>query len=183
MVTLDRRAAVYATDAGAAKTIQLFFGKYITNVPVDDANYIEQSYSFEAGYSFIPREYEYPNGNFINSLTLNLGIATKATFTMDFIGADSEPPSTTRKAGADTAVQPTKTEPFNTSTDFAKLRILTDVEAELTTFLKDITLTISNEVTPQKCVGAIGAGAMNVGNFLVSLSTQALLPLLLQLLQ
>ncbi len=173
-IILDRRAAVFSADDGLGKTIQIFFGKYITNVSVDDSLYIERSISFEAGYGFATREFEYPNGNFANSMTLNFGIATKSTFTMDFVGADSLPPSTTRKAGADSATQPTKTEPFNTSTDFARLRVLTAAEAELTSFLKDITLTISNEVTPQKCVGAIGAGAMNIGNFLVDLSTQAL---------
>ena len=106
-------------------------------------------------------------------MAIALPLADKSTVTFGFVGTDTEVPTTTRKSGASSALDPVQTTAFNTSSDIARLRLLQDTTG-LTTCFKDVTLTLNNNVSPEKCLGTLGAFALNTGIFQVDLEAQVL---------
>lgn len=163
-----------------ATDLDIVFGEFIRNVPVDDADFIERSFQFEAEFPNLGAgstdEFQYAIGNFCDTVSFNLPLADKATITLGFIGTDTEDPvaSGSRKSGASSASDPLQTAAMNTTSDIARLRITDVDEAGLTTDFKSITLTLGNNVSPEKVLGQLGAKFMNTGNFMVDLEAQLL---------
>lgn len=178
LLTLDKTEGTWTTNAGAAKTIHLYFGKFLRNVPVDDVDYIERSFQFEGAYPDLEAvgtdAYEYSIGNYCNQMDIELPLTDKAMITFGFTGTDTEPATVTRKSGAATPIEPQETVAFNTSSDIARLRITEVDETGLSTFFKNITLTINNNVTPEKVLGTLGAAFMNTGNLEIDLDSSML---------
>lgn len=177
-ITLDKLSSTIATDTGAAQTIDLLFGRFIRDVDVDDADFIQRSFTFEGAYPNLGTggvtEYEYPNGNFCNQMQFNLPLTDKATVTFGFVGLDTPVPTSTRKTGGDSAVDPLLTSMFNTSSDIARIRITQVDETGLTTDFKSLKVTLNNNVTPEKVLGTLGGKYMNIGNFEVDIEAQLL---------
>lgn len=177
-LTLDKLSSTLATDTGASETVDLLFGRFIRNVAVDDASFLETSYQFEASYPNLgtggATEYEYALGNYCNEVTFTLPLTDKATATFGFVGTDTEVPTTTRKSGASSAREPAKTAALNTSADVARLRVTQVDETGLTTDFKAFSLTLTNNVSPEKVIGQLGAKYMNTGNFQVSMDAEIL---------
>lgn len=179
-VTLDKiDAALQFDDLSAPATLDVMFGRFFRNVAVDASDFIERSFQFEAAWSNLQDpgpgdEFEYALGNFCNQLQFNLPLTDKSTATFGFIGTDTDIPTTTRKAGAATPRQPIGTGAFNTSSDIARLRITQVDEDGLTTDFKSLTLTLNNNVSPEKVLGTLGARFMNTGNFDVDIEAQVL---------
>lgn len=175
-ITLDKLSAGLVASAGATKAVDLLFGRFIRNVPVDNADFLERSFQFELESPNLglagAAAYEYSEGNFCDSMQLELPLANKATIGFGFIGTDTKPPTATRKTGANAARPPSETAAFNTSADIARLRITDVDEAGLTTDFKSVTLTLNNNVSPEKVLGQLGAKYMNTGNFEVDLEAQ-----------
>lgn len=168
--------------AGTAVVIDLLFGRFIRNVPTDDSEFLERYYEFEAEFPNLfettpptpvanPDGFEYALNNLANSWALGFPLTGKALSTVNFVGTDTEVPvdNSARKTNADTPIEPLLVDSFNTSTDWQRLRILDVDESGLTTDFKDWTLTITNDVTPEKVQAKLGAKFMNTGNFGVSL--------------
>lgn len=174
-------AALQFDDAVAPATaVDILFGDFIRNVTVDDSEYLEQSYQFEAEFPNLGAgstdEYQYAIGNYCNSVTFELPLTDKATVSFGFIGTDTENPvaSGSRKTGASSASNPLYTAAFNTSSDIARLRITDTDETGLTTDFKSLSLTLNNNVSPEKIIGTLGAAYMNTGNFETDLEAQLL---------
>ena len=179
LITLDKRSwTVGAADNGATKQIDLLFGRFLRNVAVDHASFIERSFQFELAMPGLQNPsgdmYEYSKGNLCNEMVFDLPLTEKATVTFGFIGTDTPPPTATRASGAATPVNPVETAAFNTTSGIARLRILQTNETSITTCFKSLTLTLANNVTPEKCLGTLGASFMNQGNFDVNLEAQLL---------
>lgn len=176
LLTLDKKLTTFVTDAGTGKQIDILFGRFLRNVPVDHTDYLERSLMFEAAFPNLgagaATEYEYSRGNFTNNLQFNLPLADKATITASFVGIDTDPATLTRKNGASTPGEPLKTSALNTSADIMRLRVTKVDESGLTTDFKSVTLTLNNNVTPEKVLARLGAAYMNVGNFEVDLESQ-----------
>lgn len=178
------------TDDGVAGTeipVDLLFGRFIRNVDVDSSEYAAISYQFEAAYANLfetdpptpvanPDGFEYTKGCLANLLTWNMPLTDKATATFAFVGTNAEEPvdNASRKAGASTARDPLFTGALNTTADFFRLRIADTDETGLTSDFKDMTITMNNNVTPEKVLGLLGARFMNTGNFEFDIETQAL---------
>jgi hypothetical protein len=166
------------TDAGTGKLIDILFGRFLRNVAVDHASFIERSFQFEAAYAGLNNpsgdKYEYSKGNLANTMELNLPLTDKATVTFGFVGTDTDVPTATRKTNAATPVLPVQTVAYNTTSDITRLRITQVDEDGLTTCFKEVTLTLNNNVSPEKCLGVLGASYMNTGNFEVDLEAQVL---------
>ncbi len=177
-IVMDKLSSTLATDDGVGDTVDILFGRFLRNVATDDAEFIERSYQFEAAlpdlYSPGVDEYEYSLGNLANTMALALPLADKALITFGFVGTDTQVPSTTRATNADTPTVVRQSAAYNTSADILRLRILQLDETGLTTCFKDVTLTLNNNVTPEKCLGTLGALFMNTGNFEVDLEGQIL---------
>lgn len=180
-ITFDKLDAALKFDDLVAPTtaVDLLFGDFIRNVAVDASDYIERSFHFEAAWENLENpgpgdEYEYAAGNYCNTLAFNLPLTDKATVTAGFVGTDTQPASTTRATGASSALDPLGTAALNTSADILRLRITELDETGLTTDFKNVTLTLNNNVTPEKVLGTLGAAFINAGNFEVNLEAQLL---------
>jgi hypothetical protein len=187
-LTLDKRTSVFATDdgtdtgaAGTPRQIDLFFGRFLRNVSVDDADYAEKTYHFEGAYDNLENGppgvgYEYAIGNYANELSLTLPETEKSTMTLGFVGIDTEEivASASRKAGASTALEPVRTDSFGTSTDIARLRLQQVDETGLTTCFRSLSITLQNNVEPEKCLGTLGSPFINLGNFFVNMEATVL---------
>lgn len=179
-VVFDKVAARLQFDdlTAPATPVDLVFGEFVRNVPVGNADYIERSFQFEAAFPNLgtagAENYEYAIGNFCNEVAFELPLADKATATFSFVGTDTEPTTAVRKTGASAATVPGQTAALNTTADLARLRINKVDDTGLTTDFKSLTLTLNNNVSPEKVLGKLGARFMNTGNFEVDVETQVL---------
>lgn len=178
VINLDKLSSTIATDPGTGDTVDLLYGRFLRNVATDNGSFLERSYQFEAalpnlGAGATPR-YEYSLGNLANTMAIALPLADKATVTFGFVGTDTGVPTATRATNAATPTVVRQSVAFNTSQDILRLRIQKVDETGLTTCFKDVTLTLNNNVTPEKCLGTLGAVFMNTGNFEVDLEGQIL---------
>lgn len=169
-----------ATDP--ATPVDLVFGEFIRNVAVDDAEFCEIAFAYEASFPGLgdgtagntDTSYQYSIDNFCNTMAFNLPLTDKATIGFGLIGTDTQNPTTTQQTGAANAELPRQTAAFNTSSDIARLRITDVDEAGLTTDFKSLTLNINNNVSPEKVLGRLGARFLNTGNFEIDIEAQLL---------
>jgi len=158
-------------------TLDLMFGNFIRNVATTSSEYLERSFQFEGSFPNLDDpndEYQYALGNYCNTVSFELPLTDKAGVSFGFIGTDTEDPvvAGSRKTGADSAENPNATDAYNTTADIARLRIQDTDETGLSTYFKSLTLTINNNVSPEKVLGTLGAAFMNTGNFDVDLTAQ-----------
>jgi hypothetical protein len=177
LITFDKADSTLVTDAGTGDTVDLLYGGFIRNVATTHADYVERSYQAEVAYPNLQvpgpgDEYEYSKGNLANELALALPLTDKATVTIGFVGTDTEDPTTSRKTNAATPVLPVATAALSTTSDIARLRIERVDGTGLTSCFTDLNLTLNNQVSPEKCLGTLGAVFMNFGNFLVDMEAQ-----------
>lgn len=176
-VTFDKMVGTLATDPGTGDTVDLLYGSFVRNVQVDanadDNRYIERSFTFEATFPDLDSvgvpEYQYSKGCLANEMTLEMPLSDLATITFGFVGTDTPPPTPTRLAGA-TTVNPQGTTAFATASNILKLRLSASAEAD--TCFKSLSLKLGNGVTPEKCLGTLGATFMNVSIFTVDVESQ-----------
>ena len=165
------------TEASGTNQVDLLFGRFLRNVDVDNADYLERSMQFELALPDLggvgTDEYYYAKGNFGDTMSISLPGQEKSTVTFGFVGTDSDDPTTTRATGASAPLDPVQTTAYNTSTDIARLRLVKTDDTGLTTCFKNMTITLANGVTAEKCLGTLGALSLNTGNFLVDIETQA----------
>ncbi len=185
LLTLDKKVTTFVTDDGTDDNaggvnleIDILFGRFIRNVGVDDVDFLERSFTFEAAWSGLGSggadEYEYAKGNFCNELTFDLPLTDKAGLNPAFIGTDTDAPTASRKTGASTPKASVQSTAFNTTADIARLRVTQVDETGLTTDFKSLTLTLNNNVSPEKVLSVLGARFMNAGIFEVDMETQVL---------
>lgn len=176
-VTFDKMVGTLATDPGTGDTVDLLFGPFIRNVQVDantdDNRYIERSFTFEATFPDLDSvgvpEYQYSKGCLANEMSFDVPLTDLATVTFGFVGTDTPAPTATRLVGL-TTVNPQGTTAFNTSSNIVKIRLSASAEAD--TCFKQVTVTFGNGVTPEKCLGVLGATFMNASIFTIDIESQ-----------
>jgi hypothetical protein len=178
-ITIDKTNATFVTEAGVAQEVDILLGEFIRNVPVNDAAFLKRSFQFEVTYQNLANspagdEYEYSIGNYCNTVSINAPLTDKSTMSLAFVGLDTETPTTTRKANAATPIRPNKTGAINTTQDLPRLRITELDETGLTTDFKSLTLTLNNNVSPEKVLANPGPKYMNYGNFEVTVEAELL---------
>lgn len=184
-LTLDKKAAPFAaddgTDTGAGGTavrVDILFGQYVRNVDVDHADYLETSFQFELESPNLgdggADQYEYATGMYGDALSIELPLVEKASVSYGFVGMDVTRPSGTRATGASNSKFPGSTGAFATASDIARLRMQDVDEDGLSTDFKSITLTLTNNVSPEKVLGTLGAKYLNAGNIEVDVEAQML---------
>ena len=175
----DVDAALQFTDGtDPATAVDILFGEFFRNVETTDSEFLERSVHFEGQFIGLDtggaNMYQYAKGNFLNTVGFDLPLTNKSEITFDFIGTDTENPVSagSRKTGASAAVTPVTTTAFNTSADIARLRIAETDDDGITTDFKSLNLSITNNVSPEKVLGTLGAKFMNAGNFGVTVTAQ-----------
>lgn len=180
-IVLDKvTGTLTSDDTGAGLRIDILFGCWIRNVPVGDPDFLERSFQFELALPNLEvpgpgDEYQYALGNQANLLTVAAPLTDKSTLTPAFVGLDTQNPTTTRASGAATPVLPVETVAYNTSSNIGRLRIQETDGTEITQCFTDLTITLNNQITPQKCLGTLGAVFLNNGNLLVDFEATVLL--------
>jgi len=184
-ITIARRPNAFTADdgtvdnaAGAGLSIDILFGQWVRNVGVNDPDYLEISTQFELESPNLgaagAANYEYALGNYHDTANISIPLTDKATITYGFIGTDTSDPSASRATNADEALEPSESSAFGTASDIARLVIHEVDETGLTTDFKSLDITITNNVTPEKVLGLLGARYMNLGNFEADIEAQVL---------
>lgn len=173
-IALDFGFKAIVADAGAAKTIQIFFGKFLVNQNTL-ALIKARSYSIERqlGNDGAGIQAEYALGCYANELTVNMPSNNKSSVDMSFVGmnvlnnsgAVGIAPGTRNPSPFETAL--------NTSHDLvtAFIGIVDNTvfnDTALFGFATDVKLMVKNNVSPNKALGVLGAFGVTVGDFEVS---------------
>ena len=174
-LTLDKLEDTFGEDSGEQKTIRIFFGQFLRNVPVNDELFNAHSYAMELTYPGLVDAdggasdgYEYSTGNKINTLELGMSVNDKATLNFTTFGLDTHPVSS-ESQGWDIS-NPNFVEAFSTPSDFLRLRVQGADEEGLTSYFKDCTLSINNNISAENVLAKLGPAFTNIGTLNVSLS-------------
>lgn len=175
----DKTSWTGQVEAGTGKTIQIFFGTVIKNES-DPALIKRRTYHVERtlGSDANGVMSEYLVGAVSNELSLNIAQADKVTVDLSFVACDNEQRTGTEgvKAGTRPALDPS--DAFNTSSDFSRIKLASVTATDsapvpLFAFATEMTLSINNNVTPDKAIGVLGAFDTSVGTFEVGGNTTA----------
>lgn len=165
-------------EAAATSEIRIFFGSLLKNED-DPALIKRRTYHVERtlGQDANGTMSEYLVGAVPNEMTLNVAQADKVNIDLTFVAVDNEQRTGQQgvKAGTRPALDPA--DAFNTSSDFSRIK-LASVTADaapdpLFAFATEMTLTINNNVTPNKAIGVLGAFDTSAGTFEVGGSMTA----------
>lgn len=178
-IELDKTSATMVAESGTGKTIRLFFGNVLKNEKA--ANLIKRrSYQLERtlGQDDDGIMSEYLVGAVPNELSLQIRQADKVTVELGFVAVDHEQRDGATGLKAGTRPELVEAPAFNTSSDFSriKMHLVTAGNTNpnpLFAFLTEMTLTINNNVQPNKAVAVLGAFDVSAGTFEVSGSVTA----------
>lgn len=173
-LTLSQREQAYTADPGTGKTIHIYAGSFVRNVPVDSGDFQKVRHTLEARYNTSPVLYEYARDAYCNTMALGFPLEDKATLEFGMVAKDIEAPVTTRKLGSGWTDM-VQSEAFNTAADFMRLRVAGIDEMGYDTYFKDSTVTIDNGVTPEVVLGNLGAAFINLGNLAVTIETETVM--------
>lgn len=169
-------------DEVSSNTIHIYYGRVLKNEL--GALIKRRSYQLErqlgAPDTASPNniQSEYIKGAVPNEFTLNIEQADKINADLSFIAIDNEQRTATEGIKTGTRQALIETDAFNTSSDYAMLRMNiidpTNVNpTSLFAYLTELTVTINNNVTPNKAVAVLGAFDVTAGTFEVQAEATA----------
>lgn len=177
----DKTQNTMATEANTTSLVQLFFGRLLKDET--GSSIVRRSYNLERQLSKADdgdtyNQCEYVVGAIPNELTINVPTADKVNLDLTYVGMDHE--TKDGDTGPKSGTRPTLVEAdaFNTSSDFKRIKMFVHDESDanpsaLFAFASDITVTINNNVTPNKAIGTLGAFDATAGMFEVGGSMTA----------
>lgn len=181
VITIDSSVSLMTAETPATATIQLFFGRVLKNElgPLIK----RQSYQLERQMgspddASANIQAEYIRGAVPNEFTLNVAQADKITADVAMIAIDNEQRTAAQNVKSGVRVPLIESDAFNTSSDFASLRLSIRqpgvyAPEPLFAYLTEMTVTINNNVSPNKAVAVLGAFDVTAGTFEVSAEATA----------
>lgn len=155
-------------------TATLYFGSFVRSVSIDSPDYQCVPFTGEARYNTNPPTHEYARGMLLNQIAFNNSLEDKTTLEVGFICSDVEAMTTVRLPGVHEDFE--RSEAFNTSADFSDLKLyIKGDESGDTTYFKDTTLTVNNNMSGESVLGKLGPEFINLGDFNVTIDTQVVL--------
>jgi hypothetical protein len=173
--------AAPSSDAGAAKTVQMFFGTIIKNEQ-SSSNIVRRTYSLERQLGAGPNGQmaEYVDGAVPNEFKLNIPGQDKITCEMSFVGCDVKYVAgvTGDLIRGGTRVAAQGEDAYNTSSDtkMTKLAInpvLGSAGSQLFAYATETSISVNNNAKASKALGVLGALDVNVGNIEIKGSISA----------
>jgi hypothetical protein len=179
---IDQSDTVMAAEAGGTKTIRLFLGRVLKNevgALIKRRTYqLERQLGAPDNASPSNLQAEYLTGQVASEFEFGVDMADKILGTWTFMGLDSEnrPATTGIKAGNRIVVP--ESDMFNTSSDFASMRMsvvdpANNSPTALFAYVTDMKVNINNNVSINKAVGVLGGFDVTVGTFEVSIEATA----------
>jgi Phage tail tube protein len=175
----DKTSWAGQVEAGTGKTIQLFFGTVIKN-EADPTLIKRRTYQVERslGMDANGTMSEYLVGAVPNQLTINIAQADKVTIDLSFVACDNEQRTGTEGLKSGTRPALDSSDAFNTASDFSRIKLASvsstdSAPISLFAFATEMTLTVNNNVTPDKAISVLGAFDTSAGTFEVGGSTTA----------
>jgi hypothetical protein len=171
------------TSAGGGETIDILFGRFLRDVPRSadsaDNRYLRPNLQFETAFPDLLAGtgdgvgYEYAKANVLGETTFDIPLEDKGGVEFTFTGTDTETPTNTRKTNASSFVRALRKTAFGTSNDVPS--IATDVISDQSEVcFKSASLTFTNNVSGESCIGTFGPRFINSGLFEANLEAQLL---------
>jgi hypothetical protein len=182
-LTLDKTQFLMVTEASTTETIRLHFGRVLKN-EATPALQVRRSYNLErelgAPDPTLPAEIqgEYLVGAVPSELTLTMNTADKILADLNFVAVDNT--QVTGATGLKSGTRPALVsgDAYNTSNDFSRLKMsildpLDSNPSALFAFVTDFTVSINNNLSPNKAISVLGAFEVTAGQFNVEGSLTA----------
>lgn len=178
LMTFDKTSATMVAEVSSgSRTIQIFTGRLIKNQLGSEI--VRRTYQMERELgvpddaSPTAKQAEYVSGCVAGEMSLNIPTADKATVDLTFQGTASSRNSAATGLKSGDRPSLVEADAFNTSSDVKRIR-MSQVTAgnafptPLFAFLTEMTISINNNVSPNKAVGVLGAFEVTAGTFAVS---------------
>ncbi len=180
-IAFDDTTFAPVDETGTAKTIRIFVGTMLRNEKTPSL-IKRRSYNIERqlGEGATATQAEYLEGAVANEFTLNIPQADKLNADLSFVACDN-----THKTGESgdeikggTRITALGEDAFNTSSDIYRIKMsvidpASSNPSALFGYVSEATVSINNNVTPNKAVGILGAFDTSAGNFEVGGSITA----------
>jgi hypothetical protein len=167
-----QRTVTFPTD------LYIQIGKMVMNVPIDDANYLRETYQIQATYPTLgvgnTPVYFYQKGCYPNSLALSLTAASLGNINLNFVSLDREPATPTLKPGAVNSLQPAKDSSMSAAASMRRVRVTKLDESGDTIVLTDLQLTIDNGMTQTDVLGQLASYAISPAPISISATLKML---------
>lgn len=181
-ITIDKSDQDMVTEASTAETLRIFFGRVLKNelgTLIKRRTYqLERTLGFPDDATPSDIQAEYLVGAVPSELTLNVPSNEKMNADLAFVAGNSETIDgpTSLKTGSRPGL--TRAAAFNTSSDFSRIRMAVidpndEAPTPLFAFIQEMTLTINNNLTPNKAVGCDSSFEVTRGTFEVGGSLTA----------
>lgn len=172
-IVFDETTFTAATNAGAAKTVRIYFGKVIRNE--QNPSLIKtRSYQWERklGNDNDGTQAEYLTGSIPNELAIQMPMEDKITCDLSFVSLDNEQRTGAEGLKAGTRVSALGEAALNTSLNMYRVRLAiapsdTINGTPLFGYVQESNITINNGVTKTGALGVFGGIGASLGDFQV----------------
>lgn len=151
----------------------VYFSSFVSNVSQDSDLFERTQMTFEARFNTDPVTYQYARAVEANQLTVNAPLTDKMTMDMTFIAQEMQ--TVTEALPGAGHVDYLKDEALNTVTNISRVRIADLDDKGLSTYMKDVTLTINNNAQGEKVLGKMGSAFTSLGDLEVTVSTETVM--------